>query len=95
MRRAIRIRTAGPIGFLVWGFMLAAVVAVLWPAVGRASIPDTDIRAGYNEAGFGVGNGNFIYDPSWGLEVGYRFTPAVDGTVGVTGRGLVGLGLRF
>ncbi|HEU4334056.1 MAG TPA: hypothetical protein VFT32_06125 [Candidatus Eisenbacteria bacterium] len=190
MRRAIRIRAAGPVGFMVWGFMLAAVVAALWPAVGRASIPDADIRAGYNEAGFGVGNGafgrlavglsergglgmyvgtdpndvyfsdfgpgdrdfdsdlvvgghymhqflegnesrpsiagvfgafanrsgmrpelglatsyafaprwvgraNFIYGPSWGLEVGYRFTPTVEGTFGVTGMGLVGLGLRF
>lgn len=32
---------------------------------------------------------------SWGIEMGYRFSPTVEGTFGLTGMGLVGLGFRF
>ncbi len=42
-----------------------------------------------------TGRANVVYGPSWGFEMGYRFTPAVEGTIGVTGMGLIGLGFRF
>ena len=42
-----------------------------------------------------TGRANLVYGPSWGFEFGYRFSPAVEGTFGITGMGLVGLGLRF
>jgi len=56
------------------------------------------------EIGFGLsypfdsrwtGRANFVYGPSWGFEVGYRFNGAVEGTFGITGLGVVGLGFRF
>ncbi len=42
-----------------------------------------------------TGRANIVYGPSWGLELGYKFTPTVEGTIGVTGLGLLGLGFRF
>jgi hypothetical protein len=42
-----------------------------------------------------TGRANVVYGPSWGVEVGYRFSPSVEGTIGVTGLGLLGLGFRF
>lgn len=56
------------------------------------------------EFGFGLsypfdvkwtGRANIVYGPSWGFEVGYRFNPQVEGTIGVTGMGLLGLKFRF
>jgi hypothetical protein len=62
-------------------------------------------RAGLRpEVGFGLsypfdpqwtGRANFVYGPSWGFEVGYRFSRSVEGTFGITGLGVVGLGFRF
>jgi hypothetical protein len=56
------------------------------------------------ELGFGLsyplsdrvtGRANVVYGPSWGFELGYRFNPSVEGTIGVTGMGMLGLGFRF
>ncbi len=42
-----------------------------------------------------TGRANIVYGPSWGLEAGYRFSPTLEGTIGITGMGLLGLGFRF
>jgi len=42
-----------------------------------------------------TGRANLVYGPSWGFEVGYRLGPALEGTFGIGGMGIVGLGLRF
>ena len=42
-----------------------------------------------------TGRANIVYGPSWGFELGYRFNPSLEGTFGITGMGLVGLGFRF
>lgn len=42
-----------------------------------------------------TGRANLVYGPSWGFEVGYRFSSRVEGTFGITGLGVVGLGFRF
>ena len=42
-----------------------------------------------------TGRANFVYGPSWGFEMAYRFNPEVEGTFGITGMGLVGINLRF
>ena len=56
------------------------------------------------ELGFGLsyplgarltGRANVVCGPSWGVELGYRFNAGVEGTIGVTGMGLLGLGFRF
>ncbi len=41
------------------------------------------------------GRANFVYGPSWGFEMGYRFNENVEGTFGVTGMGVFGLKFRF
>ena len=42
-----------------------------------------------------TGRANLVYGPSWGFELGYRLTPKVEGTFGITGLGALGLGFRF
>jgi hypothetical protein len=42
-----------------------------------------------------TGRANIVYGPSWGFEVGYRFSPTVEGTFGITGMGVLGVGFRF
>lgn len=42
-----------------------------------------------------TGRANLVYGPAWGFEVGYRFASRVEGTFGITGLGVVGLGFRF
>ena len=42
-----------------------------------------------------TGRLNLVYGPTWGFEVGYRLAPSVEGTFGITGLGVVGLGFRF
>ena len=42
-----------------------------------------------------TGRANLVYGPSWGFEVGYRFNRSIEGTFGITGMGVVGLGFRF
>ena len=41
------------------------------------------------------GRANIVYGPSWGFEAAYQFNPQVEGTIGITGMGLIGLGFRF
>lgn len=56
------------------------------------------------EFGFGLsypfdvkwtGRANIVYGPSWGFEMAYQFNPQVEGTIGITGMGIVGLNFRF
>jgi hypothetical protein len=42
-----------------------------------------------------TGRANIVYGPSWGFEMAYRFSPNVEGTFGITGMGLLGIGFRF
>jgi hypothetical protein len=42
-----------------------------------------------------TGRANIVYGPSWGFEMAYRFSPSVEGTFGITGMGVLGLGFRF
>ncbi|HEU4726052.1 MAG TPA: hypothetical protein VFU59_12270 [Candidatus Eisenbacteria bacterium] len=57
--------------------------------------PELGLALSYPFADRWVGRLNAVYGPSWGLEFGYNFTPTVQGTFGVTGMGLVGIGFRF
>ena len=57
--------------------------------------PELGFAVSYPFAPRWVGRLNAVYGPSWGLEFGYNFTPTVQGTFGVTGMGLIGLGIRF
>lgn len=42
-----------------------------------------------------TGRANVVFGPSWGFEFGYKFSRQIEGTFGITGMGLVGLGFRF
>jgi hypothetical protein len=57
--------------------------------------PEFGLALSYPFADRWVGRLNAVYGPSWGLEAGYNFSPTIQGTVGVTGMGLVGLNIRF
>ena len=57
--------------------------------------PELGLALSYPLAPRWTGRLNAVYGPSWGVEVGYRFSPTVEGTFGITGMGLVGLGFRF
>jgi len=57
--------------------------------------PELGFAASYPFADRWVGRLNAVYGPSWGLEFGYNFTPTVQGTFGITGMGLLGVGIRF
>lgn len=57
--------------------------------------PEVGIALSYPFDAKWTGRANIVYGPSWGFEMGYRFTPTVEGTFGITGMGLVGLGFRF
>ena len=57
--------------------------------------PELGLALSYPLAERWVGRLNAVYGPSWGLEFGYKFTPRVEGTFGVTGMGLVGISARF
>jgi len=57
--------------------------------------PEVGIALSYPFDAKWTGRANIVYGPSWGFEMGYRFTPALEGTFGITGMGLVGLGFRF
>lgn len=72
------------------------VSAILGAFANRAGLrPEMGLALSYPFAARWVGRLNAVYGPSWGLEFGYHFTPTVEGTFGVTGMGLVGLGIRF
>lgn len=57
--------------------------------------PEVGIGLSYPFDAKWTGRANIVYGPSWGFEMGYRFSPTVEGTFGITGMGLVGLGFRF
>jgi len=57
--------------------------------------PELGFALSYPLASRWMGRANVVYGPSWGFEVGYRFNPQVEGTIGVTGMGLLGLNVRF
>jgi hypothetical protein len=57
--------------------------------------PEVGIGLSYPFDAKWTGRANIVFGPSWGFEMGYRFTPTVEGTFGITGMGLVGLGFRF
>lgn len=61
----------------------------------RGARPEVGVALSYPFDARWTGRANFVYGPSWGFEMAYRFTPAVEGTFGITGMGLVGLGFRF
>lgn len=72
------------------------VAAVMGAFANRVGIrPELGFAVSYPFAARWVGRLNAVYGPSWGLEFGYHFTPTVEGTFGVTGMGLIGLGVRF
>ncbi|HET9950882.1 MAG TPA: hypothetical protein VFS09_03715 [Candidatus Eisenbacteria bacterium] len=73
-----------------------SVSGILGAFANRAGVrPELGFAVSYPFAPRWVGRLNAVYGPSWGLEFGYNFTPTVQGTFGVTGMGLVGLGVRF
>jgi hypothetical protein len=57
--------------------------------------PELGVALSYPFDARWTGRANIVYGPSWGFEMAYRFTPTVEGTFGVTGMGLIGLGFRF
>jgi len=73
-----------------------SIAGVFGAFANRAAIrPELGLALSYPFADRWVGRLNAVYGPSWGLEFGYQFTPRVEGTFGITGMGLVGLGVRF
>ncbi|HEY6572483.1 MAG TPA: hypothetical protein VI198_04120 [Candidatus Eisenbacteria bacterium] len=73
-----------------------SVSAIAGAFANRAGVrPEFGLALSYPFAARWVGRLNAVYGPSWGLEFGYRFTPAVEGTFGVTGMGMFGVGIRF
>lgn len=73
-----------------------SVAGIFGAFANRAALrPELGIAVSYPFAQRWVGRLNAVYGPSWGAEVGYRFSPEVEGTFGITGMGLFGLGLRF
>ncbi len=57
--------------------------------------PEVGIGLSYPFDAKWTGRANIVYGPSWGFEMAYRFNPQVEGTFGITGMGVVGLGFRF
>ncbi|HEY7727661.1 MAG TPA: hypothetical protein VID50_04345 [Candidatus Eisenbacteria bacterium] len=57
--------------------------------------PEIGIALSYRFDPKWTGRANIVYGPSWGFEMGYRFSPSLEGTFGITGMGIVGLGFRF
>jgi hypothetical protein len=57
--------------------------------------PELGVALSYPFDARWTGRANVVYGPSWGFEMAYRFNPTVEGTIGVTGLGLIGVGFRF
>ena len=73
-----------------------SIAAIAGAFANRAGVrPELGFAASYPFAERWVGRLNAVYGPSWGLEFGYNFTPTVQGTFGITGMGLIGVGFRF
>jgi hypothetical protein len=72
------------------------VAGIFGAFANRAGLrPEFGIAVSYDFDSKWTGRANLVYGPSWGFEVGYRFTPTVEGTFGITGLGAIGLGFRF
>jgi hypothetical protein len=73
-----------------------SISGILGAFANRAGLrPEFGLALSYPFDARWTGRANVVYGPSWGLEMGYRFSPQVEGTFGITGMGLVGLGFRF
>lgn len=57
--------------------------------------PELGVALSYPFDARWTGRANVVYGPSWGFEMAYRFNRSVEGTVGITGMGLIGVGFRF
>ena len=72
------------------------IAGIIGAFANRAGVrPELGFAVSYPFAPRWTGRLNAVYGPSWGLEFGYNFTPTVQGTFGVTGMGLIGLGVKF
>ncbi len=73
-----------------------SIAGIFGAFANRAGLrPEFGIAISHNFDAKWTGRANLVYGPSWGFEVGYRFTPKVEGTFGITGLGALGLGFRF
>lgn len=57
--------------------------------------PELGIALSYPFSSRWRGRANIVYGPSWGFEAAYQFNRQVEGTIGITGMGLIGVGFRF
>ena len=57
--------------------------------------PELGIAVSYPFSPRWRGRANIVYGPSWGFEAAYQFNQQVEGTIGITGMGLIGVGFRF
>jgi hypothetical protein len=73
-----------------------SIAGIFGAFANRAGLrPELGIAVSYPFDAKWTGRANIVYGPSWGFEMGYRFSPTVEGTFGITGMGVVGLGFRF
>ena len=73
-----------------------SIAGVFGAFANRAGLrPEFGIAISHDFDSRWTGRANLIYGPSWGFEVGYRFTRTVEGTFGITGLGAIGIGFRF
>lgn len=62
----------------------------------RAGVrPELGVALSYPFSERWTGRANVVYGPSWGFEAAYRFNQQVEGTIGVTGMGMLGIGFNF
>ncbi len=57
--------------------------------------PELGVALSYPFSDRWAGRANIVYGPSWGFEAVYKFNQQVEGTIGITGMGLLGIGFRF
>ncbi|HEX7078880.1 MAG TPA: hypothetical protein VF363_10685 [Candidatus Eisenbacteria bacterium] len=73
-----------------------SIAGIFGAFANRAGLrPEFGIGLSYPFDAKWTGRANIVYGPSWGFEVGYRFNPEIEGTFGITGMGVLGLGFRF
>ncbi len=73
-----------------------SISGIIGAFANRAGLrPEVGVGLSYPFDARWTGRANLVYGPSWGFEVGYKFSRQVEGTFGITGMGLVGLGFRF
>ena len=72
------------------------VAGIFGAFANRAGVrPELGVALSYPFDARWTGRANVVYGPSWGFEMAYRFNQTVEGTVGITGMGLLGVGFRF